>query len=114
MLLGLVGVQLRDAIRAGWTSWSGTASHGRDRNQRQSDVAKPLQEAMKGGLVGNWAADDSGAVALSREAEAVEPGGPTRVEMSLDSDLVFAHVGEVRDQGGDRGSPCVVIPVVIF
>ena len=40
---------------------------------------------MQCGLVGDRAMDDGGAVAVVREAQAVEPGGPSGIEMSLEA-----------------------------
>jgi hypothetical protein len=59
-----------------------------DRDQRQADVAHPLQQAMQRGLVGYSTMDDRGAIALEAEAQPVKPGGPSRIEVPLEADLV--------------------------
>ena len=43
---------------------------------------------MKGGLVEDRARNDGGAVALVGEAQPVEPGGPSGVEVPLEADFV--------------------------
>ena len=43
---------------------------------------------MQRGLVGYRAVDDGGAVALVGEAQSVEPGGPSGIEMPLEADFV--------------------------
>ncbi len=61
------------------------------RNQRQqgdAEVAQGLEQAVQCGLVDDWSADDGGAVVLGGQVHAVEPGRPTRSEVSLDADLV--------------------------
>ena len=43
---------------------------------------------MERRLVGDRAVDDGGAVALVGEAQPVEPGGPSGIEVPLEADLV--------------------------
>ena len=59
-----------------------------DREQGQTQVADPLEEAVEGCLVGDRSADDGGPVALVGDGQAVEPGGPARVEVTAQPDLV--------------------------
>ena len=56
-----------------------------DRDERQAYVADPLEQAVQRSLVGDQAMDDGGAVALMGEAQPVEPGSPSAIEMSLEA-----------------------------
>jgi hypothetical protein len=47
-----------------------------------------LEQAMQGGLVGYEAGNDGRAVDLVAEAQSVKPGGPSRVEVSLETDFI--------------------------
>ncbi len=58
------------------------------RQQGDAEVAEGLEEAVQCGLVDDWSADDGGAVVLGGQIHAVEPGRPTRSEVSSDADLV--------------------------
>ena len=69
-VVGLVGVDLSD------------------RDQGQAYVAHFLEQAMKSGLVEDRARDDGGAVAFVGEAQPVEPGGPSGVEVPLEADFI--------------------------
>ena len=59
---------------------------------------------MQRGLVGDRAADDGGAVALVGEAQPVEPGGPSGVEMPLEADLVASGLVAVASIESFRSS----------
>ena len=59
-----------------------------DRDERQADVAHPLEQAVQGSLVGDQAMDDGGAVALLGEAQPVEPGSPSAIEVPREAELV--------------------------
>src|SRR4051812_12307060 len=59
-----------------------------NREQWQADVAHALEQAVQCGLVGDRAMDDGGAVALVGEIESVKPGGPPRIEVPFQADLV--------------------------
>jgi hypothetical protein len=72
--VGLVGVDLND------------------RDQRQTYVAHLLEQAMKSGLVDDKAMDEGGAVALVGEAQSVEPSGPSRSEVTLETDFVPSNL----------------------
>jgi hypothetical protein len=72
--VGLVGVDL---------------SH---RDQRQAYVAHLLQQSMKSGLVDEKTMDEGGAVALVGEAHSVEPSGPSRSEVALETDFVPSNL----------------------
>ena len=61
------------------------ASH---RDQRNARVPHFLEQAMERSLVGYRAMDDGRAVAVVGEAQPVEPGGPSGIEMPLEADLV--------------------------
>ena len=50
---------------------------------------------MEGGLVGDMAVDDGGAVALVGEGQPVEPGDPASFEMSLEADLVATGLASI-------------------
>src|SRR6478752_5374403 len=69
---GRVGVDLR---------------HG---DQWQSGVAHLLEQAMERRLIGYAATDDGDALALVAEAQAVKPGSPSAIQVSLEADLVAA------------------------
>jgi hypothetical protein len=62
-----------------------------DGDQRQAQVAHFLEQAMEGGLIDHEARDDRDAVFLS-EVQVVEPGGPARAEMALQTDLVLSRL----------------------
>ena len=47
---------------------------------------------MEGRLVDHEAAEDGGAVALVAEAESVEPGCPTVIEVPFEADLIASGV----------------------
>ena len=70
----------------GTSGWSGFDPS--DRDQWQADVAHFLEQAMQCGLVGDRAGDEGGAVVLVGEAQSVEPGGPSGVEVPLEADFV--------------------------
>ena len=59
-----------------------------DRDQGQAQVARLLQQAVQGCLVGYLAMDDGGAVAAVGDGQPVEPGRPTGIEVPLEADLV--------------------------
>jgi len=61
-----------------------------DGDQRQAQVAHPLEQAVQGGLVDDGAVDGGGAVAAGGEGQPVEPGGPAVVEVSLEADFVVS------------------------
>ena len=62
------------------------------RDQRQAYVAHLLKQPMKSGLVDDKTMDEGGAVALVGEAESVEPSGPSRSEVSFETDLVPSNL----------------------
>ena len=64
----------------------------RDRDQRQTQIAHLAQQAMQRGLVDHRAANDGCAVALVGEAQSVEPGGPSGLEVSLEADFVLSEL----------------------
>ena len=47
---------------------------------------------MKSGLVDDKTMDEGGAVALVAEAQSVEPSGPSRSEVSFETDLVPSNL----------------------
>jgi hypothetical protein len=47
---------------------------------------------MKSGLIDDKTMDDGRAVALVGEAESVEPSGPSRSEVSFETDLVPSNL----------------------
>ena len=47
---------------------------------------------MKSGLVDDKTMDEGGAVALVAEAQSVEPSGPSRSEVPLETDLVLSNL----------------------
>jgi hypothetical protein len=59
-----------------------------DREQRQTEIAKSLEQAVQGCLVGHEAVDDGGAVGAVGEGHPLEPGSPPRVESPLKADFV--------------------------
>jgi hypothetical protein len=63
-----------------------------DRNQRQADVAHSLEQPMESGLVDDKTMDEGGAVALVAEAQSVEPSGPSRSEVPLETDFVPSNL----------------------
>ena len=79
-----------------------------DRDQGQAQVTDSLEQAVEGCLVGDRAADDGGAVALMGDGQAVEPGGPVRVKVPREPDLVASGLGarapDVR---------CSVMPLLV-
>jgi hypothetical protein len=55
-----------------------------DGDQDQAEVADPVQEPVRGGLIGDRAGDDRLAV-VTVDLEAPEPGRPVPVEDPLDA-----------------------------
>src|SRR5580693_6841559 len=95
-----------------------------DRDQRQAQVARFLEQAVERGLVGDRAMDDGGAVAVVGEGQPVEPGGPPGSEVPLEADLVpsravlvavgyVVHGSNARSGHGELASPHVGIEVMI-
>ena len=75
---------------------------------------------MKSGLVDDNPMDEGGAVALVAEAQSVEPSGPSRSEVSFETDfvpsstrsicqLIFRSQLERTSRCGEEASPRVVI-----
>ena len=54
---------------------------------------------MERRLVGDRTADDGGPVGLVADGQAVEPGGPVRVEVPCEPDLVASRLGAMRVAG---------------
>ena len=69
-----------------------------DRDEWQAQVSDPLEQAVEGCLVGDLAADDGGSVALVADGQSVEPGGPVRVEVPREPDLVAPGLGAIGCQ----------------
>jgi hypothetical protein len=63
-----------------------------DRDQRQAYVAHLLEQPMESGLVDDKTMDEGGAVALVAEAQSVEPSGPSRREVPVETDFVPPHL----------------------
>src|ERR671933_488878 len=61
---------------------------GRDGDEREAEVADLAEQAVECGLVGDRAVENGGAVGLSGQGHAVEPGGPAVGEVSFHADLV--------------------------
>ena len=59
-----------------------------DCDQGQTQIADFAQHAMQCGLVDHSALDKRGAISLVGEAQPVEPGGPSGIEVPPDSDFV--------------------------
>ena len=59
-----------------------------DGDQGQTHVADIGEQPVQGGLADNDALEDGDPAAVVAERQSVEPGGPTLVEMFLDTDLV--------------------------
>src|SRR5919199_6603413 len=59
-----------------------------DCDQWDTQIADFAQQAMQCGLVDHRALNKGGAITLVGEAQPVEPGGPSGIEVPLDSDLV--------------------------
>ena len=64
----------------------------RNSDQWQAEIAHFGKQAMQRGLVDDRAADNGCAVALSAEAQSVEPGGPSGLEVTLQADLVVSRL----------------------
>jgi hypothetical protein len=62
-----------------------------DRDQRQAEVAHLPEQAVQRGLVDDGAVDDGRAVVFAGEAQPVKPGGPPRIEVPLEADLVASE-----------------------
>src|SRR4029078_9652345 len=62
----------------------------RHRDQWQSGVAHLLEQAMERRLIGYGATDDGDALALVTEGQAVKPGSPSAIQVSLEANLVAA------------------------
>ena len=80
--------------RAGRGHFSGDRA-GLEAFDDQPDAQRELpsshrddRECGESGLVGYRAMDDGGAVALAGEAQSVEPGGPSGIEVPLEADFV--------------------------
>src|SRR5271166_6169600 len=67
-----------------WTS----PVQGRDRDQRQAEVADLVEQAVQGGLIDRPSADGGGSVAFIGEAQDLQPGRPSRLEVAPQTDLV--------------------------
>ena len=57
----------------------------------------PLEQAMERRLIGYAATDDGDALALVAEAQAVKPGSPSAIEVSLEAE---SRSGRPRDGHG--------------
>jgi hypothetical protein len=79
-----------------------------DRDQWQAYVAHFLEQAVQGGLVGYGAMDESGAIAFAGEAQSVEPGGPSGIEVPLEADFVPSRVVMAAGRYFAHGAPSAV------
>src|SRR5205085_12408138 len=59
-----------------------------DREQRQAQIAHPPEQAVRRGLIDHRAGQERVAVAVRRDGQALEPGGPSRTQTALDPDLI--------------------------
>ena len=59
-----------------------------DRQQWEAQVAHFRQQAVQRGLVSHGAMDQGGTRTLVGEAQPVEPGGPSRIEVPLEANLI--------------------------
>ena len=59
--------------------------------ERQAQAAEALEQAVEGGLIGDWPEQQRRAVAVAGEREAGEVGGPALVEMPLHADAIVLH-----------------------
>ncbi len=125
---GVLPVVVWWVIGAGWAARAVDRDLG-DRDQRQAQVADLLEQAVQRGLVDDRAVEDGGAVALVGEGQPVEPRGPPRSRWPAsrisycpascdelcpsDAWWLLVHAPEGRSGCGERGSPHVVIEVVI-
>src|SRR5919106_1614453 len=94
-----------------------------DGQQGEPEVAELVQQSVQGGLVGDGALEDGGAVVGVGEVEVVEPGRPAVVEPALDADLVpvavllvrcAAHGPQGRNGADERASSQVMSAVMNF
>src|SRR4051794_8003459 len=130
--MGTVGLRVWDVVGAG-AAMVMSRSWGRcvgvrwaacvvglelgDRDQRQTDVAKLVQQAVQSGLVDDGTSEQAEAV-TGGEGHRIEPGGPSGVEAPPEADLVPA--GPVRGAGGrgahDRkvGADSVSAPHIVW
>jgi hypothetical protein len=58
-------------------------------DERQPGVADLLEQPVQCGLVDYRTPDEGDAVPLTGEGHPVEPGGPSRIEVPLEADLVL-------------------------
>jgi len=77
-------------VRAGCVGLLGVDLTYRD--QRPAYGAHLLQQSMKSGLVDEKTMDEGGAVALVGEAQSVEPSGPSRSEVPIETDFVPSNL----------------------
>src|SRR5208283_4385576 len=62
--------------------------NGHDRDQRESQVADLVEQAVEFGLVHTCGAESGGAVALVGKARDIEPGRPSLIEVAPEADHV--------------------------
>src|SRR3954470_17007819 len=77
-------------------------------DEGQAEVAHALKQSVEGGLVGDRSADDGGPVAVAADGHPVEPGGPVRVKVAREPDLVVPGLGasECRCRSFGHSAPC--------
>jgi hypothetical protein len=83
----------------------------RDRDERQARVTHFLEQAMERSLVGYGAMDDGGAIALEAEAQPVEPGGPSGIEMALEANLIPSSLVAIAVDVSSSAHPLLSPPV---
>ena len=59
--------------------------------ERQAQAAEALEQAVEGGLIGDWPEQQRCPVAVAGEREAGEGGGPALVQVSLHADAIVLH-----------------------